>query len=375
MAEYEAWLTDGRGVRILGRDGQPPLGRNLDFVASRTVNRIGHFAMKLPGDIPRNYVRDDNMVQLWRRHEGGSLRLWRIYFIRKRHTYFEEGTEFLEISGPDSNDILRRRVVAARPGTSVSEKVDTIDDMMKEIVLEAFSDGVNPSPAYGTRTNSRVSIAPPAGAGPMTQHQFPWEKLLDASGGGVLPKLADAASAAGVPVFFDMHPVTVTNRYVAFRFVTQVYQPGRDISNRITFSLALENMANPELVEDAREEENYIYATGQGEGVDQYVEQVYAQNRAGAGVWGRCEGVASDSGQDDDQVAVTGQAALAAGRPKLTFYADPLSVEGTVFGKDWNFGDRVRAVYHRSFMATIMSVTVSVKNGEETVDARLEGEI
>ena len=376
MAEYELWLTDSRGLRITDQDGNSPLMRTSKFTANRTANEIGTFSMILPADIPQMLIRDDNMVQIWRQPIGGTMKLWRPYFIRKREWYYEDGAEVVEISGPDCNDILRRRNVSSRPGTAdITELLYEVDAFMKNVVTDAFRDYANPLPDYGTRTNSRLNVQRLSYDGPIAHLSFPWEKLLTTNGGGIIGKLAEISESEGVRVFFDVKPVGVTSKTIEFEFRTYVGQPGRDLTQHVLFSIDQGNMHDPHMIEDATEEENYIYAYGQGEELDQYVSQVYDRDRNAQSVWGRIEGVVDASNLDDDMVEYAAESELAARKAKKSFYANPVSNEKTVFGIDWDFGDRVLARYHGDFEAIVSSVTLTVEDGQESIDARLEGEV
>jgi len=374
MSHYDLRLTDSHGRVLLDRHGRQVLSRAASFSASRTANRIAQFSMVLPPDVDPSLVRDDNMVQVWRQPDGGALGLWRVYFIRKRHWKTQGGDETLTISGPDCNDILRRRVVAARPNNSQVDKVQPIDNMMKEIVLEAFADGANPSPAFGTRANDRLSIAADTSQGPIVQISFPWAKLLTYGGSGLFPKLTEIARAEEVPIYFDVVPDKVTAEEITFRFNTYAYYPGSDLTDRVTFSLAQGNMENPEYIEDATRAEDYIYVFGQGEGSDQKVEQVYDTDRVRKSAWGRVEGVQDATSQPDDAVADAGRSALTSRRPKRSFFADPVSTRDTTFGVDWNWGDKVRAQYHGRFDAVVESITLRVEGGDEHIEGRLRSE-
>jgi len=372
MPQHEFRLTDSRGRVVTDPYGNNPLVRVERVVASRTANRIGWFSALLPADLPVGLFRDDNIFQLWRAPDGGVLDLWRPYFIRRRRSYFEGGREVLEISGPDCNDILRRRVVAHRPGTSVTEKIDVIDDMMKEIVLEAFADGVNPAPEFGTRENARLIIEADSMSGPMAHVEMPWETLLTSAGGGILPLLHGISAAEEVPVYFDIRPI-VSNDEIRFMFVTNVYRPGSDKTGTVMFSLESGNMENPELIEDSSEEINYIYSVGQGEDVDQYVAQVYDEDLVGKSVWGRIEGVHDAANQPDDAVEDAGYSELQYHRPLRSFYADPISTRDSQFGYHWKWGDEVMASYRGRFSAVVESVTLTIEGGREQIDARMEG--
>ena len=63
-----------------------------------------------------------------------------------------------------------------------------------------------------------------------------------------------------------------------------------------------------------------------------------------------------------------------AGRPQRLFTGQAADTEGLVFGRDWEWGDRVTARFlGNEFEAIIRQVILNIDdNGRETVDARIE---
>lgn len=369
MASYEIWLTTDEGVRIA------QLTTNTSFVASRVVNGVGWFSLKMPLSFDINQIRPDRMVQVWRQPTGGASSLWRPYFLRKWIFSTEESREVVTLEGPDINDLLRRRIVAAYSGSAQATKTDFADDMMKEVVAQSIADGVAPIPTAGTRVWSNLSIQADASVGPTITKSFPFDKLLTGSGNGVLAVLAQAAREAGTEVFFDVVPDVVTGSSITFQFQTTINQPGQDVTDRVVFDQQRGNMRNPVLEYDYSEEENYIYAAGQGEGSARDVQQVYDTTRYNASIWNRCEGFADARNQTaSDGVREAGRATLEEGRPRINFSATPVDTAGTRFGIDWDFGYKVRARYKNVELDTIIrAVTLSVDgNGRETIQAMLE---
>jgi len=368
---YELWLTNSSGLRVA------QLSTALGFQASRLVNKIGWFNLSLPRSFDISIVKPDFMVQIWRAPEGGRLGLWRPYFVRKFNFDYEGPQEQITISGPDCNDLLRRRIVAAYAGTAQATKTDFADDMMKEIVTEAIADGVAPLPSAGTRLWPNLSIQGQLGLGPTITRSFEFDYLLTTSGQGVLPAIAQAARIAGTEVFFDIVPNVVTGSSITFQFQTFIGQPGQDVSNQVTFDQASGNMKNPHLEYDYTEEENYIYAGGQGEGIARNIQQVSDSARYGISIWGRCEGFADARNETTNNgVTAQGQQALDAGRPKVNFSADPVDTVGTRFGRDWDYGYQVTARYRNIQFPAIIRSTIINKNQDssETIQARLEFE-
>lgn len=374
--QYETWLTTDAGLRIGDRDGRTLLGNFLWFSATRVANAIGHFRMGLPINFDTSLIKSDRIVQIWRAPAGSRLSLWRPYFIRGWRYETLGSNKAIIIYGPDVNDLLRRRVVAAFAGSNQASKADYADDMMKEIVTEALADGVAPTPDAGTRVWSNLSIQSDLGLGPTLTKKFAWGRLLSISGGGVLPNVARAAREAGTEVFFDIVPKAVSSTSITFEFRTYIDQPGMDVTDLgVMFDQNLGNLANPFLEYSYEDEENYIYAAGQGQGSAREIQQVYDSDRYNASIWGRCEGFADARNQSTaNGVREAGRTILEEGRPQRTFGGAPVDTAGARFGVDWKFGYKVRAYYrNEGFDAIVRAVTISVDDqGNETIQARLE---
>lgn len=369
MSSYELWLTDDAGIRVA------QLTTITKLVASRAVNKVGWLSLEMPLSFDINSIALDRMIQVWRQPTGGAMSLWQVYFLRKWVFETRGSQEVVTLEGPDVKDLLRRRIVAAYSGSAQASKTDFADDMMKEVVTQSIADGVAPLPTAGTRVWANLSIQADASAGPTITKSFPFDKLMSGSGSGVLPTLAQAAREAGTEVFFDIVPNVVTGSSITFQFQTTINQPGQDVTDRVIFDQQRGNMREPKLEYDYSEEENYIYAAGQGEGTARNIQQVYDATRYGASIWNRCEGFADARNQTaSDGVREAGRATLETGRPRIRFTATPVDTAGTRFGTDWNFGDKVKARYKNiEFDTIIRAVTLSVDgSGKETIQAALE---
>lgn len=365
---YEIWLTDDRGGRIAIIDNFIMLN------ASRVVDFIGSFTLSLPTTFDTNLISADKMIQIWRKPTGSRLSLWRVYFLRKWRFQTRGSDEIITITGPDINDLLRRRNVIAYAGSAEASKTDFADDMMKEIVAESIADSVEPTPDAGTRVWADLSIASDLGLGPTITKSFPFDKLLTKSGQGVLAVLAKASREAGTEVFFDIVPDVVGSNSITFQFRTNTEQPGQDVSDRVVFDQERGNMRNPSLEYDYTNEENYIYGGGQGKGAARNIQQASDSTRYGISQWNRCEGFADARNQStDDGVREAARSKLENGRPKIRFSAIPIDTAGTRFGVDWDFGYKVKASYKNfEFDTIIRAASISVNSGGEQIRARLE---
>jgi hypothetical protein len=357
VSSYELWLTDDKGSRITDKRKRTVLDNILWLSATRTVNGIGSFTLQLPPSFDTSLIKPDRMVQVWRAPEGGRLGLWRVYFVRRWRYETMGSSEHFTLYGPDVNDLLRRRIVVGFAGSTEAVKDDYADDMMKEFVTESMSDVVAPVPTSGTRIDA------------------PFKQLLTLSGGGVLGDIAKAADAEGTPVYFDIVPNTVTGDSINFIFRTYTGQPGMDMTARTVFDQERANLENPFLEYDYTDEVNYVYALGRGAEDNVRVQQPADSTRYSISQWNRCEGTAEAQQQDSDNaVREAGRMALTDGLPLRRAGGNPLDVEGTRFGVDWDQGWKVRERYRGvEFDAIIWTTTISVsRKGKESVRARME---
>jgi len=380
MADYEFWLTDDTGMRIADESGKSFLDNVLWLSAAKQVNAVSYFSMGLPSNFDMSLVIDkpDRMVQIWRAPTGRRLTLWGVYFIR-RYLFqtTEQGLQFT-IGGPNPNDLLRRRIVAAYTGSAQSDKTDYGDDMMKEVVTEALADGVNPTPDAGTRAWSNLSIQGEFSAGPTITSSTAYKRLLLPSGGGAIGELAKACREAGTEVFFDIVPNSITPTSIDFEFRTWTGQPGQDVTAiGILFDSARGNLRNPLLDVDYTEEINYVYGAGQDSDDSREIQQAYDAERYNKSIWNRCEATADARDQSAaNGVREAARALLEAGRPIYRFGATPIDTPQSVFGIDWDYGYKVRTKYlWFEFDAIIRSVVLGLDGeGNETIQARLEYE-
>ena len=369
--EYEVWFTTDEGVRLL------PLQPTY-FNAARQVNRVGYFTMGLPITFDISMLKRDYMIQVWRQPSGGRLGLWRVYFLRGWRMEHVGSQERLTIWGPDSNDLLRRRIVAYYAGETESTFTSTeADDLMKDLVTDALTDS-NPAADAGERDfDGDLTVAGDLTDGPQLDKGCAWKPLLTDAGGGVLPALADASKVAGTSVFFDVVADSVSPTSITFQFRTYTTQPGQDVTSKVVFSQEDKNLLDPYLEYDYGDELTYVYAGGQGEEDEREIQQVYDADRYGASKWNRCEGFADARDQEAaNAVREAGRAKLNEHRGIVRAGGVPVDTAGTRFGLHWNHGDLVRMRYRNQEFDAIVRATVLRMNqqGSETIDARVDYE-
>lgn len=398
-ADYQIYILKDDGTRLAsfkrgpgGRQGpldnsgfNVPIGGQIteqatanqvvSFSYTEVLNNIGRFSLKLPGSFDRRILRKDNRVVIWRKPPGGARKLAFMGFIRKPATRTDaNGNTTREAAGYDLNYLLSGRVVAYYAGHARAEQSDQADDLMKSFVDENL--GAAALSGSGRKVTAAISstyfsVEADAALGVSQTKAASYRKVLD-----VLREIADAARTDGTEVNFKVVPTDIDS----FQFQTRTGQWGRDRTagsgSGLVFSLTRGNLAGPiELLEDATDEINRAFALGQGEGANREIQYAEDTARINASLFAVREGKI-DARQFSTAAGVLDAAnsLLIKGRPVNTFTARLLSVAGSVYGKDWGFGDRITIDYDdRQFDALVRAVTVSVdENGAETLDTTLE---
>jgi len=139
MAEYELWLTDDAGRRILSLNG---LNEPFFFSYTRVVSGLGTFSFGVPFSVFKDKVKPyfvpDQRIEVWRSPIVGiPMRREDSFMLRKPNIYTrQDNVEVIQFYGRNGVDLLNRSYVIQRAGTSYASKTDFIDDMMKAVVRE-----------------------------------------------------------------------------------------------------------------------------------------------------------------------------------------------------------------------------------------------
>lgn len=359
--QYQIYLKKDTGERldILTLAG--------DFTYTNVANALGSFTILLPSDY-KHLVEFDIIVEFWRKPPGGILRRDFTGLVWSYEVAINESQqETIRIGGPDIKGILdqRRALHQNHQNTFVTKSTTPLDDMMKSIVTNhyltswGYSTGRNISSDYFS-VDSNYSLAP------SDSHSFEGEKILD-----VLQKLADNSRQQGTELYFDIVPIT--DKKYQFRTVTG--QLGHDLtSTRQVFGTRYNNLANPRLWRSVENEINFGWAYGVTVGQSTTSVSSEDTSRSGRSIWARREGTApAPTRVTSATVLAQAKALINSNRPQKIFTADLTSIEGSVYGKDWGFGDRINInEFGLSFEAMVKAVTVSVSNGKETISAGIE---
>lgn len=369
-SKYEFWLTDDSGVRLADGQGRTLLDNILNGTFQRVDNGIARFSAGFPASFDTSLIRADRMIQVWRAPEGGTLSLFRTYFIRWWQFARIGSRLAINLAGPDVNDLLRRRVVVNYEDTFYSERIDQADDLMKFIVTNNYvTDNSDPAATFGSRILADFTVQPDAAAGPILYKSFPFSRVID-----VIQQMQRDSRDATPEIFWQIKETDVSTNTLKLQFQTKTGQPGAD-RTAVVFDEARGNMTAATETNDWMDEENYIYGGGQGVNEFRVVEQVYNATRHDNSRYGRSEGFAYASPSASISVAQSSaRSRLIKHRNLRIFTAQAVDTEGTIFGRDWNWGDRVTARFlGREGEAIVRRLILTIDgSGKETIDAPLE---
>ena len=390
MAEYELWLTDdaGRRMRVL---------KDIAFFTyTRVVDGLGTCSFGLPFELMQDlipYFQPDWRVEIWRSPAYGiAMRREDVYLLRKPMVYTRvDNVQMIQYYGRNGVDLLKRRTVIQRAGTSYALKTDSIDNLMKAYVRQQMLYG-SALDEDGAVDNTRAwpqnefTVQADGGLGPSVTRDFADKNVFDLCKD--LQKTSEQYaldSASNRRIHFDVVAVDVagsstsTNAPLGWEFRTYADLRGTDRTGGLRFSLENENIKQPNFDVDHLDEVTAVFVRGNGNGASQLVTSVEDSTRLNASRWNRVERTVNASGE----VSVTGlqnagRVELGKGIPREKLTVTMLNSPGgrnvprSLYGVDWDLGDLVGVDYAgRNFDVEISTVYVSVnEDGKEEITGR-----
>lgn len=346
----------------------------LDYM--RILNGRGFCKLRVGAEFDSSQFVQDGIIEVHRSPRGRvEPRLEDVYFIVAIDKGIDEkGRTFSEVIGYNPVDLLFRRIIDYVAGSAQATKgADNADDMMKEYVDENMGASATDS-NRDLESSYNFTIQADHSLGPNVAKGAAWKNLYD-----VLVEISASTLALNDPIFFDIVPVTVSP--LALEFRTYHLQRGADRSwpdgtNPVILNVDRGNLRNPRLSYDYRDEFNYVVCGGQGVGSDRDIQRWWDVTRIGQSPWNRRE--AFKDGRHCDVGATTcldaaAQDHLERGRPIRTFTGEVVETEGTAYGIDWEFGDRLTAEFlEETFTVYVSGVRVTKSgDGAEEIDAKL----
>ncbi len=361
-------------LRFLYPDGSPikQLSQWSQFSYAKVVNGEGFVDVVVPaGLLDPNLIDVDHLVEVWRAPEPGAELEWEITcFINRWIVTTQNNETYVQMTGPGQMNLLGRRIVRYNRTTAEAAKEGLADDVMKEYVTENVPEPITDPYYSDERGIPNFTVVADESRGPNVGIDAGWENLLY-----TLQKIAEAAHANESPIYFD---VVRQGKGWEFRTYADLRGTDRSIgSSPLQFSLDWGNLESPVYEQDWSEDENIVHGLGWGTGEGRVVDPERDKWRLFRNLYARREGIQDARGESTLlQVATRAAEKLGRKRPRIRFSASLMSTPETLYGRDWYWGDKVRAVYlGQTFVGMVEEVLIQVgDDGKETINARMEAE-
>lgn len=369
-ARYQVRLKDNTGVVVAVFDDW----RSLQY--QRKVNSAGYITFIINGDDERAaLIETDGQIEVLRAIPGKVA--WYTDFDGIMENRFDEtsenGNRQLTITGSGLNGLLARRIIAYLSSDTQADKTGVAETVMKQYVNENIGPGATTPPRQlSSGVMAGFAVEANAGAGSAWTGQR--------ASRGLLETLQDIANASGVD--FDV----VRTGAAAFEFRVYASQLGYDRTTTglvyatglnaagyapIVFSIELGNIAKAMYSVKRSGMANAVYVYGQGTGALRDV--VVAEDAAdlAASPYARREMARNGSSQDNTlDLQQLANEYLNQFMPRASFEFTPLFTDATLYGVDFNLGDKITAEYNGvSFNKRITAVTITVSGDGEAPPA------
>jgi Siphovirus ReqiPepy6 Gp37-like protein len=330
---------------------------------------LGSLTLRVPPSYGLGLFRKHSRLLIYRSINGAPAYLegdatW--ILTSRRYTVDENGVEGITLTAQHANMILARRIVAYSAGSAQASKSGAVDTIMRAIIDENF---ISAADTARNLASGVLALGAVAGTGPTIAKSFCRDNVLN-----TLEDLANSAALAGTYTGYEVRTLAG-----ALTFVVYLTQRGVDRTvgsgNDLIFSPGNRNLVNIDLDEDWTDEVTFVYAGGQGEGVNRVIQSASNSAAIGESVLGRAERFRdARNSTTTTQVQDEADDALYAARTVRRFSGSAQDTEGCTYGVHYRWGDRVTAqILDQQFDCRVDPVNVSLaREGGEVLDIRLE---
>lgn len=341
-----------------------------DCKYSRILNDIGLFAMTLPRNPDwADVFTLDALIDIERTSPlTGILQVEETYLTRLLHRFREGNVERFVVGGLSLNHLLSRRVIDPTNDPLAAGGYSTKAGP-SDVILAAYANEQCGSLAAAARQFPNFQVGAVGGVGAPAGKRLRYENLLEvfqdvanqanSNTDFLIYRLVDNITRLQIgPIGTDK---TRTRNYPGFPFVE--VNPIRG------------NLVDPSLLIDRKDEQNYVYALGQGPGENRIVFQLQ-----GLGVYdspfNRIEfttDVRTAERGDNTTIATQARSALFEKQAIREFTFQPSADKpGNVYRQDWDIGDILTCAWDDEKLdLRVREVEITLDSGGETITPKL----
>ena len=372
--DYVVWLKNTTGDRIAIVDDW----RSLSFY--HEVNSIGSVAFTVGAEAHFvDLIKPDSIIEIYRRdviYDVDWYVEWEGVVRNYGWTLDAKGDEVFYIEGFKYMEFLARRTLGWYKGTTQAAKADIAETVIKEYVNENLGPGatVGAGRLLGG-VMSGLTIQADTSRGDAWEGDRAYKNLLV-----ILQEIS-----AMTDIYFDIIGTGKVGAIQTFEF--RVYEDfrGEDRSTislnpatglngngnaPVIFSPQFGNMRNVKYELNHTAEVTSILMLGRGEGSDRFTVEVVDATAAAKTPWNHRE-ISRSQNQEEDITALqdAGEAELANRSMKPLFTFDAIRAAGSVYRRDYWFGDLVTGRYRENeYNLMVNSVKITVNEQGEQMD-------
>lgn len=379
MAQYQLWWYDRWGNRRAVIN-QTALTR-LSYTC--TVNAVGSLTASMPREaLDDDLVVEDARIEVWRKPDGGTFAreggaAWLL--AGETRGVSPAAGAYRRIKAVTANHLLTRRIVNGAPGSAAALKVGPACDVMKDFVSDAFGISAGTWTWTGGSADrswwALLALQPHDGNGLTITKDASYRTVLQ-----VCQEICRDASSLTY-TYFDVVATAANSlefrTYSGARGVNRTGAIGSGTVGLLTISPERGNLGGVVESEiDWEDSASVVVAGGQGQGANRVIRPVGAAGRIAASPYGvREQFVSASQATTSDAVLAEATATLRWQQPRRTLTGTLLSVPGTRYGVDWQWGDIVRGEFEGEvFSVWIDSVTVTLADGVETISPTIRAQ-
>lgn len=336
---------------------------------SRALNDVGVFAMTLPSD-PETIALFtlDSLIEVARTSPAtGQLAVEETYLVRLTHRFREGDQERFIVGGLSLNHLLARRVVdpdddpAAAGGYST--KAGPADDVLRDYAREQCGDL-----ASAIRQYPNFSVGSVGSVGLSVGRRLRYENLLEI--------FQDVANQGGVDFLISRITGNTLRLTIAPIGTDKTKTRNYPFAPFVQLDPARGNLSEPSLLFDRREEQNFVYALGQGPG-EQRITLKYSGLGIGDSPYNRIEftsDVRTAERGDSTTLATGARAALFEKQARKEFTFAPVGTEpGAIYQLDYVIGDILTCAWgDESIDLRVRGIDISLSEDGEKLEPLLE---
>lgn len=340
-----------------------------DCKYSRALNDVGVLAMTLPSDPDWPSVFSlDALIDIERTSPlNGQLQIEDTYLVRLIHRFREGDQERFVIGALSLNHLLARRIVDPDDDPLAAGGYSTKAGPADDILLE-YADEQCGSSASAVRQFPGLTIAASGSVGAPAGRRLRYENLLEV--------FQDVCGQSNVDFLISRvtgNTLRLTVAPIGFDRTRSRNYPGAPF---VELNPLRGNLTDPSLMIDRKQEQNYVYALGQGPGESRILTKLEGEGTHDS-PYNRIEfttDVRAAERGDSTTLTTGARSALVEKQAKKEFTFKPTGFEsGNIYRLDWDVGDVITCVWDDEVVnLRVREVEISLSASGETITPRME---